>query len=57
MIPATCVPWPYVSPAVTAAGLVTALATTRELPSAARKSGLVPATPVSITATPTPLPV
>ena len=39
MMPATCVPWPYVSVAVVASGLVTTDATTREVPSAAAKSG------------------
>ena len=49
MMPATCVPWPKPSPAVAAAGEVTTLATTRELPSAPLKSGASPAMPVSIT--------
>ncbi len=40
-----------------APALVTTLATTRELPSAALKSAASPAMPVSITATPTPRPV
>ena len=57
MMPATCVPWPKPSPAVVAAVDVTALATTRELPSASLKSTASPAMPVSMTATPMPLPV
>src|SRR3954469_19403042 len=57
MIPATCVPWPYVSAAAVAPALVTTDATTREVPSAPAKSGRSPSIPVSITATPTPLPV
>jgi hypothetical protein len=56
-MPATCVPWPYVSPALVASGLVTTDATTRERPSAPLKSARWPAMPVSMTATPTPLPV
>src|SRR4051812_26302973 len=58
-MPATCVPCPYVSVLVWASGLVTTEATTREVPSddETRKSGRSPAMPVSMTATPMPLPV
>src|SRR5947207_748143 len=56
MMPATCVPWPYASPDVTAPGFVTAEAMTRD-PVSPLKSGMSPAMPVSMTATPTPLPV
>src|SRR3954462_1267129 len=57
MMPATWVPCPYVSATVVAAAFVTTDATTRDAPSAPAKSGRSPAIPVSITATPTPLPV
>ena len=57
MMPATCVPWPKPSPAVVAPGAVTTFATMRDAPLASRKSGMSPAMPVSMTATPTPRPV
>jgi hypothetical protein len=56
-MPATCVPWPTGSSGVVASALTTTLAAMREEPSAAVKSGSVPETPESITATRTPLPV
>src|SRR3954468_9080570 len=57
MMPATWGPCPYVCATVVAAAFVTTDATTREVPSAPAKSGRSPSIPVSITATPTPLPV
>src|SRR5215210_1826197 len=45
------------SAAVVASGFVTADCSTRDWPSAPAKSARSPATPVSMTATPTPLPV
>src|ERR1700722_14672759 len=59
MRPATIVPWPYGSPALVAFGLTTADAITRDVESLCEtsKSGRLPCTPESITATPTPVPV
>ena len=57
MMPATCVPWPKPSPAVVAPGDVTTFATMRDWPLKSLKSGMSPAMPVSMTATPTPRPV